>query len=102
MNPPVADRGTLRQLAAAIRNRGYLFRRFAFWFAWFAAVVAIVLVAKRTIDMWSAYQEQIALLDRVQQQQIEVAATRIALFVQEIENSDGMADAVSVQCCQPR
>ena len=102
MNPPVADRGTLRQLAAAIRNRGYLFRRCAFWFAWFAAAVAIVLIAKRTIDMWSAYREQTALLDRVQQQQIEAAATRIALFVQEIEDSDGMADAASVQCCQPR
>ena len=89
MNPPVADRGTLRQLAAAIRNRGYLFRRCAFWFAWFAAAVAIVLVAKRTIDMWSAYREQEALLDRVQQQQIEAAATRIALFVQEIETQMG-------------
>lgn len=71
----------------AIQNRGYLFRRCAFWFAWLAAVMAIVLLAKRTIDI--ACREQTALLDRVQQQKIEAAATRIALFIQEIETQMG-------------
>jgi two-component system NtrC family sensor kinase len=76
MNPPVADRGRL-------------FRRCALWLAWFAAALAIALVATRTVGMWADYREQVARLDRVQQRQIEVAAARIALFVKEIEAQMG-------------
>jgi two-component system NtrC family sensor kinase len=82
MNSPVADRGTPRQPAGAIQNCSYLFRRYVFWFA---AAVAIVLIANCTIGSWFFHLGQRALLNRVQQQQTEAAATRIALFVKEIE-----------------
>lgn len=102
MNSTAVDRGNLRRgAAAALQNRGCPLRRWAFWLAWFAAAVAIALVVSRTLDRWSTYQGQSALLNRVQQQQIEAAAARIALFVKEIEVQMGWltqlpSDAISL------
>jgi signal transduction histidine kinase/CheY-like chemotaxis protein len=63
--------------------RGRLFRKYA---AAFAAVVSAALVANGLIDIWFSYQEQRALLVRIQQGQAESSATNIGQFVKEIEN----------------
>jgi hypothetical protein len=82
MNPPVANRGTLRQLAATIQYCGHLFRRYG---CWLTAAVAVAFLATRTIESWMFDEGRKALLDRTQQQQAETAAARIELFVKDIE-----------------
>lgn len=63
--------------------RGRLFGKYA---AAFAAVVSAALFANGLIDIWFSYQEQRALLVRIQQGQAESSAANIGQFIKEIEN----------------
>jgi signal transduction histidine kinase/ActR/RegA family two-component response regulator len=63
--------------------RGRLFRKYA---ATFVAVVCLALVSSGLVDIWFSYQEQRALLVRIQQGQAEAAAASIGQFLTEIEH----------------
>src|SRR5215203_2953555 len=68
--------------------RGKLFRKYV---ALFIAVVCTALTANGLSDIWFSFREQQALLVRIQREQAEAAATRIAQFVKEIESHLGWA-----------
>src|SRR4051812_31883727 len=68
--------------------RGQLFRKYV---ALFVAVVCTALIGNGLSDIWFSFREQQALLGRIQREQAEAAATRIALFVEEIESHLGWA-----------
>jgi signal transduction histidine kinase len=85
MNLPMASQERPDR-PAAIRERGHLFRKYV---TLFVAVVAIALITNGLVDTWFSYHEQRALLVRVQRQQAEAAAARIAQFVKEIESQMG-------------
>jgi signal transduction histidine kinase len=75
--PSAAADGRLRR-----EVRGRLFRKYV---ALFVAVVSAALIANGLLEIWFDYQEQRALLVRIQRQQAESAALRITQFVREIE-----------------
>src|SRR5215213_1098454 len=68
--------------------RGQLFRKYV---ALFVAVVCTALIANGLSDIWFSFREQQALLARIQRDQAEAAAIRIAQFVKEIESHLGWA-----------
>src|SRR5215207_10743809 len=68
--------------------RGRLFRKYV---SLFVAVVCAALMANGLSDIWFSFREQQALLVRIQRDQAEAAATRIAQFVKEIEGHLGWA-----------
>jgi signal transduction histidine kinase/CheY-like chemotaxis protein len=88
MNHAVSGRENLGKPVAEleIRSRGQLFRKYV---SLFAAVVAVALIANGVIESWFSYQEQRALLARMQRQQAETAAARIGQFIKEIETQLG-------------
>src|SRR5262245_59780205 len=80
---PLADEaGTGGGGARPRAVRGRLFRKYA---AMFVAVVCLALVVNGAFDIWFSYQEQKALLVRIQRGQAEAAAAKISQFVKEIE-----------------
>jgi signal transduction histidine kinase len=62
--------------------RGRLFRKYV---AMFAAVLCLAFVTNGALDIWFSYQEQRALLVRIQRGEAESAAAKIGQFVKEIE-----------------
>jgi hypothetical protein len=74
--------------AHASAPRGRLFRKYV---ALFVAVVCAALAAKGLLDGWFSFQEQKALLGRIQHEQAMAAAMRIGLFVREIQGQLGWA-----------
>lgn len=65
-----------------------LFRKYA---TMFVAVVFSALVINGTFVIWFSYQEQKALLIRIQREQAEAAAARIDQFIKEIQGQLGWA-----------
>jgi signal transduction histidine kinase len=63
-----------------------LFRKYV---ALFVAVVCAALAAKGLLDGWFSFQEQKALLGRIQNEQAMAAAMRIGLFVKELQGQLG-------------
>ena len=61
--------------------RGGLFRKYV---AMFAAVVSLALMINSVSDFWFSYQEQKALLVRIQRGQAQSAAEKIGQFLKEI------------------
>ncbi|HZS66161.1 MAG TPA: ATP-binding protein [Burkholderiales bacterium] len=55
----------------------------------FAAVVAIALVSSGALEIWFSYNEYKASLVRIQREQAESAAAKIAQFIREIESQVG-------------
>jgi signal transduction histidine kinase len=81
MSSPATGSPTPRRtLAATLRGR--LFLKYA---ALFVGVVCAALVANGLLDTWASFQEQNALLIRLQSEQARAAATRISLFIKDIE-----------------
>jgi len=81
MSPPtIGSPMPRRTLAATLRGR--LFLKYA---ALFVGVVCAALVANGLLDTWASFQEQNALLIRLQSEQARAAATRISLFIKDIE-----------------
>lgn len=62
--------------------RGHLLSKYI---APLVGIVSIPLLASGTYEIWSSYQDHKASLIRLQQEQVEAAATRIGQFVKEIE-----------------
>jgi signal transduction histidine kinase len=62
--------------------RGRLFRKYV---AMFVTAVCLALVTGGAVDIWFTYDEQKALLVRIQRGEAESAASRINQFVKEIE-----------------
>ncbi|MBO0757157.1 MAG: hypothetical protein J2P54_14945, partial [Bradyrhizobiaceae bacterium] len=90
MNRRAADLLT-RVRDAASRLSGYhvqgkLFRKYALMFV---AVVAVALLTNGAFEMWFSYQEHEAALGRIQREQAEAAAAKIAQFIEEIKNQLG-------------
>src|SRR3954447_554232 len=79
------ERETIPLLAPV---RGRLFRKYV---ALFVAVVCTALIGNGLSDIWFSFREQHALLIRIQREQAEATATRIAQFVKEIESHVGWA-----------
>src|SRR5260370_37993050 len=75
-------RGATAGGVGPLAGRGRLFRKYV---ALFVAVVCLALVTNGLFDMWFSYQEQKALLVRIQREQAESAAAKISQFVKEIE-----------------
>src|SRR5918911_3006616 len=77
-------------LASAVKAgsivRGKLFRKYV---ALFLAVVCIALLTSGVSEVWFSYQEHKAALIRIQHEQAEAAAAKIAQFIKEIENQLG-------------
>ena len=73
---------------SAALPRGRLFRKYV---ALFVSVVCAALIANGLADIWFSFREQQALLVRIQREQAEAAATRIAQFIKEIEGHLGWA-----------
>ena len=81
MNPPTSGPPGSRQIRVAM-PRGRLFLKYV---ALFAGVVCAALVANGLLDIWFSFREQNILLVRLQYEQAKAAATRITLFIKEIE-----------------
>jgi two-component system, NtrC family, sensor kinase len=62
--------------------RGRLFRKYV---GLFVAVVSTALLANGLLDIWFSFQEQNALLTRIQQEQAKAAAAKIGQFFKEIQ-----------------
>src|SRR5262252_4968953 len=62
--------------------RGRLFRKYV---AMFVTAVCLALVTGGAVDIWFTYDEQKALLVRIQRGEAQSAASRINQFVKEIE-----------------
>src|SRR5918912_1593480 len=79
-----------KPLASAVKAgsivRGKLFRKYV---ALFLAVVCIALLTSGVSEIWFSYQEHKAALIRIQHEQAETAAAKIAQFIKEIENQLG-------------
>jgi signal transduction histidine kinase len=69
-----------------MRSRGRLFRKYV---VLFATVVSAVLLASGALEIYFSYQEAKAALAAVQREKALAAATRIELFVREIERQLG-------------
>ena len=68
---------------AQIKARGRLFRKYAILFV---GVVGGALLASGAIEAWFSYQENKAMLVRIQREKAIAAATVIKQFIREIEN----------------
>jgi signal transduction histidine kinase len=68
------------------RVRGRLFRKYV---ALFVAVVSVALIANGLFEIWFSYREHQEALVRIQREQAESAAAKIAQFVGEIRNQLG-------------
>jgi signal transduction histidine kinase len=68
------------------RPRGRLFRKYV---ALFVAVVSVALIANGVFEIWFSYREHQEALVRIQREQAESAAAKIAQFVSEIKNQLG-------------
>ena len=79
---------TMTGAATVSAPRGRLFRKYV---ALFVAVVCTALAAKELLDGWFSFQEQKALLGRIQHEQARAAAIRIGQFVKELEGQLGWA-----------
>jgi signal transduction histidine kinase/putative methionine-R-sulfoxide reductase with GAF domain len=66
--------------------RGRLFRKYV---ALFVAVVSVALIANGLFEIWFSYREHQEALVRIQREQAESAAAKIAQFVSEIRNQLG-------------
>ena len=73
-------------LATRSSGKGRLFRKYALLFA---AAVSTALLASGLVQIWFAYQEQTALLVRLQHEQATAAAGKIGQFIGEIEDQIG-------------
>ena len=82
MKSRASEPGAATEASAAREVRGGLFRKYV---ALFVAVVCGALAANGLFDIWFSYQEQKALLIRIQRGQAESAAASISQFVKEIE-----------------
>jgi signal transduction histidine kinase/CheY-like chemotaxis protein len=78
--------GPVAETIAPPKVRGRLFRKYV---ALFVAVVCVALVVNGVFEIWFSYQEQKAVLMRIQREQAEAAAARISQFVKEIEGQMG-------------
>jgi signal transduction histidine kinase/CheY-like chemotaxis protein len=74
--------GAVTEMGALFRARGRLFRKYV---ALFVAVLCLALVTNGVFDIWFSYQEQKALLIRIQRGQAEAVAVKISQFVKETE-----------------
>jgi signal transduction histidine kinase/CheY-like chemotaxis protein len=86
MNRPANKLGVLGGKIAEPTARGRLFRKYAMLFV---AVVCSALVINATFDIWFSYQEQEALLVRIQRGQAEFAAEKISQFLTDIATQLG-------------
>ena len=75
-----ADRLGWRQLG------GPLFRKYV---ALFVAVVCVALISNGAFEVWFLYQEHKTSLIRIQREQADAAAGKIARFIKEIESQIG-------------
>jgi signal transduction histidine kinase len=82
------DAGVVRivQGAPAPPVRGRLFRKYA---ALFVTVVAVALLANGLLEIWFSYRDRQDALVRIQREQAEAAAAKIAQFFKEIESQLG-------------
>jgi signal transduction histidine kinase len=71
---------------ATPRPRGRLFRKYV---ALFVAVVSVALIVNGLFEIWFSYREHQEALVRIQREQAESAAAKIAQFVGEIKNQLG-------------
>jgi signal transduction histidine kinase len=71
---------------ATPRPRGRLFRKYV---ALFVAVVSLALIINGLFEIWFSYREHQEALVRIQREQAESAAAKIAQFVSEIKNQLG-------------
>src|SRR5262245_55271452 len=78
--------------SAEPKLRGRLFRKYV---ALFVGVVCVALLANGLFQVWFAYQEHKASLIRIQHEQAEAAAGKIAQFVKEIESQVGWTTQLS-------
>jgi HAMP domain-containing protein len=84
---PVAARGTpLSSAAKPVILRSPLFRKYV---ALFVAVVCLALLTNGLSEIWFYYRDHKASLIRIQREQAEAAAGKIASFVKEIEGHLG-------------
>src|SRR5713101_3031274 len=67
-------------------HRGGLFRKYA---TLFIIIVCVALIANGIFGIWHFYHEQKQSLNRLQRQQVELAAVKISQFIKEIENQLG-------------
>src|ERR671917_921026 len=72
--------------APAATVRRPLFRKYV---GLFVAVVSLALLANGALEVWFSYQEHKTSLVRIQREQAEAAAAKIAQFVKEIESQLG-------------
>ena len=79
----------LGDIAAAAGTSIVRSRLFIKYVALFVAVVSLALVANGAFDVYFSYQEQKASLVRIQREQAEAAAGKIAQFISEIESQVG-------------
>ncbi len=77
---PVAGSGGRRRL------RGQLFVKYV---ALFVTVVSLALLSNGAFEVWFSYNEYKASLVRIQREQAEAAAAKIAQFIKEIESQVG-------------
>jgi signal transduction histidine kinase len=71
---------------APVRPRGRLFPKYV---ALFVAVVSLALIVNGLFEIWFSYREHQQALVRIQREQAESAAAKIAQFVSEIKNQLG-------------
>ena len=76
----------LSGLLSGRTRHGALFRKYV---ALFLAVVSLVLFANGAFSLWFTYHENRAALIRIQIEQAESAASKIAQFIKEIEGQLG-------------
>src|SRR5882672_4519039 len=82
MKLPARKSTAASEAVAPITARGRLFRKYV---ALFVAVVSLALVTNGLFDIWFSYQEQRALLIRIQRGEAEAAAAKISQLFKEIE-----------------
>src|SRR5947207_832337 len=83
-DPDAKPQGPPADIAPKIR--GKLFRKYV---ALFLAVVCVALLSSGLSEVWFSYQEHKAALIRIQREQAEAAAAKIAQFIKEIESQIG-------------
>ncbi|HXR88152.1 MAG TPA: ATP-binding protein [Stellaceae bacterium] len=73
-------------LAQAAKKRGGLFRKYI---VLFVAVVCVALLSNGLLEIYFSYQELTASLIRLQREQADAAAAKLAQFIDEIQNQLG-------------
>src|ERR1700761_4556730 len=84
-----AGGGGSRSGAAASGSSIVRSRLFIKYVALFVAVVVLALVANGAFEVWFSYQEQKASLIKIQHEQADAAAGKIAQFISEIDSQVG-------------